>query len=213
MAGGRLDTLRQRTRYEPAEVEPRVLERWLAAGYFHAEPEGTADDNYSIAIPPPNITGVLHMGHALNASVQDVLVRYHRMKGERTKWVFGTDHAGIATQTQVERDLEKEGKSRELIGREEFERRVWRWREQYGRRIVAQFQRLGASCDYDDERFTLDEGYAHAVARVFKALYDRGLIYRDNYMVNWDPGTRSAISDLEVEDREVTDTLYYVDYS
>src|SRR3954447_26424679 len=135
----RLSSLEQRTRYEPGEVEPRVLERWLEAGYFHAEPEGTAADSYSIAIPPPNITGVLHMGHALNASIQDVLVRYHRMRGERTKWIFGTDHAGIATQTQVERQLEREGESKELIGREEFERRVWQWREQYGRAIVTQF--------------------------------------------------------------------------
>ncbi len=212
MAVDRQQTLRDRTRYEPAEVEPRVLERWLAAGYFHAEPEGTADENYSIAIPPPNITGVLHMGHALNASIQDVLIRMHRMRGVRTKWIFGTDHAGIATQTQVERQLERDGKSKELIGREEFERRVWQWREEYGRTIVTQFQRLGASCDYEDERFTLDEGYVRAVVRVFKTLYDKGLIYRDNYMVNWDPGTRSAISDLEVEDREVTDTLYYIDY-
>jgi len=212
MAVDRQQTLRDRTRYEPAEVEPRVLERWLAAGYFHAEPEGTADENYSIAIPPPNITGVLHMGHALNASIQDVLIRMHRMRGVRTKWIFGTDHAGIATQTQVERQLERDGKSKELIGREEFERRVWQWREEYGRTIVTQFQRLGASCDYEDERFTLDEGYVRAVVRVFKTLHDKGLIYRDNYMVNWDPGTRSAISDLEVEDREVTDTLYYIDY-
>jgi len=212
MAVDRQRTLRDRTRYEPAEVEPRVLERWLAAGYFHAEPEGTADENYSIAIPPPNITGVLHMGHALNASIQDVLIRMHRMRGVRTKWIFGTDHAGIATQTQVERQLERDGKSKELIGREEFERRVWQWREEYGRTIVTQFQRLGASCDYEDERFTLDEGYVRAVVRVFKTLHDKGLIYRDNYMVNWDPGTQSAISDLEVEDREVTDTLYYIDY-
>ncbi len=212
MAEDRQQTLKDRTRYEPAEVEPRILERWLTAGYFHAEPEGAADENYSIAIPPPNITGALHMGHALNASVQDVLIRMHRMQGVRTKWIFGTDHAGIATQTQVERQLEREGLSKELIGREEFERRVWQWREQYGRTIVTQFQRLGASCDYQDERFTLDDDYVRAVVYVFKALYDRELIYRDNYLVNWDPGTRSAISDLEVEDREVTDTLYYIDY-
>src|SRR3954469_11262964 len=124
MAEDRRQALRDRTRYESAEVEPRVLERWLAAGHFHAEPEGTAEENYSIAIPPPNITGVLHMGHALNASIQDVLVRLHRMQGQRTKWIFGTDHAGIATQTQVERQLEREGLAKEELGREEFERRV-----------------------------------------------------------------------------------------
>src|SRR4051794_38320418 len=168
MAQDRQQALRDRTRYEPGEVEPRVLERWLAAGYFHAEPEGTADESYSIAIPPPNITGVLHMGHALNASIQDVLIRMHRMQGVRTKWIFGTDHAGIATQTQVEKQLEKEALAKEELGREEFERRVWKWREEYGRTIVTQFQRLGASCDYEDERFTLDEGYVRAVVQVFK---------------------------------------------
>ena len=202
----------ERTRYDPTEVEPRVLARWLEAGYFHPEPEGTAAENYSIAIPPPNVTGALHMGHALNAAVQDVLIRFNRMNGRRTKWIFGTDHAGIATQAQVEKLLASEGTSRKELGREEFERRVWEWRERYGRTIVEQFQRLGASCDYEDERFTLDEGYVEAVLKVFIDLYEKGLIYRDNYMVNWDPGTQSAISDLEVEDREVTDTLYYIEY-
>ena len=152
------------------------------------------------------------MGHALNGSIQDTLIRYARMRGKRTKWILGTDHAGIATQTQVERLLATEGTSREEIGREAFVERVWRWREQYGNTIIDQYKRLGASCDYAEERFTLDEAYVRAVLKVFVALYDKGLIYRDNYMVNWDPGSRSAISDLEVEDREVTDTLYYVDY-
>jgi valyl-tRNA synthetase len=207
-----MSDLESKTRYEPGEVEPRIMRRWLESGLFHPAPEGTPDENYSIAIPPPNVTGVLHMGHALNNSVQDCLVRYHRMQGQRTKWIFGTDHAGIATQTQVERALEQEGLSREEIGREEFVARVWEWREEYGHAIVEQLKRLGASCDYEDERFTLDEGYAEAVLEVFVALYDKGLIYRDRYMVNWDPGSRSAISDLEVEDREVTDTLYYIDY-
>ena len=207
-----MSDLQDRTRYEPAEAEPGVLRRWVDSGLFHPEPEGTPDETYSIAIPPPNVTGALHMGHALNGSVQDTLVRYHRMRGRRTKWIFGTDHAGIATQKQVEQRLEEEGTSREAVGREEFERRVWQWREEFGSRIVGQFQRLGASCDYADERFTLDEGYARAVLEVFVALHAKGLIYRDNYMVNWDPGLQSAISDLEVEDREVTDTLFYVDY-
>jgi valyl-tRNA synthetase len=207
-----LDDLENRTRYDPQEVEPRVLARWLEAGYFHPEPEGTAAENYSIAVPPPNVTGALHMGHALNAAVQDVLIRFNRMNGRRTKWIFGTDHAGIATQAQVEKQLAAEGTSRTELGREEFERRVWEWREKYGRTIVEQFQRLGASADYEDERFTLDEGYVEAVQRVFVDLYEKGFIYRDNYIVNWDPGTQSAISDLEVEDREVTDTLYHIDY-
>ncbi|MEA2198061.1 MAG: valyl-tRNA synthetase [Solirubrobacteraceae bacterium] len=207
-----MSDLESKTRYEPGEVEPRIMRRWLDSGLFHPEPAGTPDENYSIAIPPPNVTGVLHMGHALNNSVQDCLVRYHRMQGQRTKWIFGTDHAGIATQTQVERALEQEGLTREEIGREEFVARVWEWREEYGHAIVEQLKRLGASCDYEDERFTLDEGYVRAVLEVFVALYRKGLIYRDRYMVNWDPGSRSAISDLEVEDRDVTDTLYYIDY-
>ena len=204
--------LESRKRYEPSEVEPRILARWLASGLFHPDPEGTADENYSIAIPPPNVTGSLHMGHALNNSIQDALVRRRRMEGRRVKWICGTDHAGIATQTQVEKQLIREGTSREAVGREEFVRRVWEWREQYGSTIIGQLQRLGASCDYEDERFTLDDGYVEAVLKVFVALYDKGLIYRDRYMVNWDPGSRSAISDLEVENREVSDTLYSIDY-
>src|SRR6478609_6745349 len=204
--------LEDQTRYDPGESETRVFARWFESGRFHAEPEGTAAENYSIAIPPPNVTGALHMGHALNGSVQDTLIRYARMRGKRTKWILGTDHAGIATQTQVEKLLKTEGTSREEIGREAFTERVWRWREQYGGTIIEQYKRLGASCDYEEERFTLDENYVRAVLKVFVALYEKGLIYRDNYMVNWDPGSRSAISDLEVEDRETTDTLYYVDY-
>jgi valyl-tRNA synthetase len=207
-----MTTLQERTRFEPAEVEPRIAERWIASGLHHPEPEGSAEENYSIAIPPPNVTGALHMGHALNSSIQDTLIRFHRMKGMRAKWILGTDHAGIATQKQVERALEAEGTSREAIGREQFVERVWEWRKKYGGTIIEQLKRLGATCDYDDERFTLDENYVRAVLEVFVALYRKGLIYRDNYLVNWDPGTQSAISDLEVEDREVTDTLYHIAY-
>ncbi len=204
--------LESTTRYEPAEVEPRIVKRWLDSGLFHPPAEGSPDANYSIAIPPPNVTGVLHMGHALNNTIQDCLARSARMRGRRTKWILGTDHAGIATQTQVERALEQEGVSREQLGREQFVQRVWEWRQQYGGTIIEQLKRLGASCDYAEERFTLDEAYAQAVLKVFVALHEKGYIYRDRYMVNWDPGTRSAISDLEVEQREVTDTLYYIDY-
>ncbi len=201
-----------RTRFEPAEVEPRIVQRWLASGLFSPEPEGEAHENYSIAIPPPNITGSLHMGHALNGSIQDVLIRYHRMLGRRTKWTLGTDHAGIATQAQVEKALRAEGTSRQELGREAFEARVWEWREHYGHTIVEQFKRLGASCDYSHERFTLDAGYHRAVVKVFVDLYDRGYIYRDRYIVNWDPGSHSAISDLEVHERRETDTLYSIRY-
>jgi len=209
---GAMSDLQERTRWEPAEAEPGIFARWLASGHFHPEPEDTAEESFSIAIPPPNVTGALHMGHALNGSVQDTLVRFHRMRGRRTRWTLGTDHAGIATQTQVERLLRSEGSSREALGRAAFVERVWRWREEYGGIIFGQFQRLGCSCDYSDERFTLDPGYARAVRKVFVALFERNLIYRDNRMVNWDPGSRTAISDLEVVDRDVTDTLYHVDY-
>src|SRR3954447_21960885 len=201
------------TRYDPTATESRMLERWLGdEGLYHPEPEGSAEENFSIAIPPPNVTGALHMGHALNGSVQDTLIRYHRMRGQRTKWILGTDHAGIATQAQVEKLLASEGTSRKAIGREAFVARVWDWREHYGGTIIEQFKRLGATCDYAEERFTLDPAYAKAVMKVFVDLYHEGFIYRDNYMVNWDPGTGSAISDLEVEDREVTDVLYSIDY-
>ena len=207
-----MSELASRTRYEPAEAEPRVFEAWLQSGLLHPEPAGSAQENYSIAIPPPNVTGVLHMGHALNGAIQDTLIRYQRMRGRRSKWILGTDHAGIAVQTQVERALKAEGTSREALGRDAFTERAWDWRNTYGSTIIEQFKRLGASCDYEQERFTLDEGYVRAVLEVFVSLYRKGWIYRDNYMVNWDPGSRSAISDLEVEEREVTDSLYYVDY-
>src|SRR5919106_5751495 len=179
MAPDRLDTLRQRTRYDPSEVEPRVLERWLNAGTFHPEATGTPEENLSIAIPPPNVTGELHMGHALNGAIQDMLIRLHRMQGRRTKWIFGTDHAGIATQRQVEKQHEAEGTSREEIGREAFVERVWEWRRRYGGAIVEQDKRLGASADYADERFTMDPEYVRAVLHVFVRLYEKGLIYRD----------------------------------
>ena len=200
------------TRYEPADHEPGVLAAWLGSGLFHPEPEGSPADNYSIAVPPPNVTGSLHMGHALNGTIQDVLIRHHRMLGRRTKWIIGTDHAGIATQKQVEKAVLDEGTSRVEMGRESFTERVWQWREQYGSTIIGQFQRIGASCDYSEERFTLDEGYERAVLEVFVRLYEKGLIYRDNYMVNWDPGSRSAISDLEVEEREVVDRMVEIAY-
>ena len=212
MAVDRLEQLEARTRYEAADVEDRVFARWLEAGIFSPDPDGEASENFSIAVPPPNVTGALHMGHALNGTIQDLLIRLNRMKGRRTKWIFGTDHAGIATQIQVERQLESEGTSRAELGREAFTERVWQWREQYGGRIVEQYRRLGASLDYADERFTMDEAYVRAVLNVFVSLYEKGYIYRDTYMVNWDPGLRSAISDLEVEQRTVEDTLYKVDY-
>ena len=157
------------------------------------------------------MTGNLHMGHALNASIQDAKIRVARMRGQRAKWIYGKDHAGIATQRVVEQQLESEGISRHEIGREAFVERVWEWVEEYGGNITRQFRELGASLDYEDERFTMDPEYVRAVTRVFVHLYEKA-IYRDNYMVNWDPGLRTAISDLEVEQRTVEDTLYMVDY-
>ncbi|MEX0971787.1 MAG: valine--tRNA ligase [Solirubrobacterales bacterium] len=212
MSATNQERLEGKTRYEPGEVERRIFAEWIEAGYFHPQAEGDPADNYSVAIPPPNVTGALHMGHALNGSMQDALVRMNRMRGRNTLWTLGVDHAGIATQAVVEKELVAEGKTRQELGREAFVERVWAWKEEYGSRIVEQYKRLGASLDYENERFTLDEGYVKAVYRVFKQLYDKGYIYRDNYMVNWDPGSHSAISDLEVENREVEDTLYSIDY-
>jgi len=212
MSAADREKLEDTTRYDSAEVEGRIFSEWIEGGYFHPEAEGRPEENFSVAIPPPNVTGVLHMGHALNGSMQDALVRMNRMRGRNALWILGTDHAGIATQAVVEKMLREEGTSRQELGREAFVERVWAWKEEYGSRIVEQYKRLGASCDYERERFTLDDGYVRAVYRVFKRLYDKGYIYRDNYMVNWDPGSHSAISDLEVENREVEDTLYSIDY-
>ena len=212
MDEARREKLEATTRWDPAEVESRVFDAWLASGAFDPPAEGSPEENFSIAIPPPNVTGALHMGHALNGTVQDALIRMRRMQGRNALWILGTDHAGIGTQMVVEKELRAAGTSRHELGREAFVERVWEWREEYGSQIVEQYKRLGASCDYERERFTLDEGYVRAVYRVFVALYEKGLIYRDNYIVNWDPGSRSAISDLEVVNREVTDTLYSIDY-
>jgi valyl-tRNA synthetase len=212
MDAQRKQALEETTRWNPGEVEQRIFARWMAGGYFHPAAEGSPEQNFSIAIPPPNVTGALHMGHALNGTIQDALVRINRMRGRNTMWILGTDHAGIGTQAVVEKELAAEGSSRHELGREAFTERVWAWKAQYGATIVEQFKRLGASCDYERERFTLDEGYVGAVYRVFTELYEKGWIYRDNYMVNWDPGLQSAISDLEIEQREVTDTLYEIAY-
>jgi valyl-tRNA synthetase len=208
----RTKTLEATTRWDPRAVELGVFARWMEGGWFHPTAEGAPDQNYSIAIPPPNVTGALHMGHALNGAIQDSLMRIHRMRGRNAMWILGTDHAGIATQAVVEKELVDQGTSRRELGREAFTERVWTWKEEYGSTIIEQYKRLGASCDYERERFTLDEGYVRAVYRVFVALYAKGYIYRDNYMVNWDPGLRSAISDLEVENREVEDSLFQIAY-
>src|SRR5262245_61850956 len=204
----RRKNLEATTRWDPAEAEGRIFDGWYRSGVFHPPAEGSPRENYSIVIPPPNVTGALHMGHALNGSVQDTLIRVNRMRGRNTLWLLGTDHASIAVHAVLEKELRTEGSSRQDLGRERFLERAWLWKEEYGSQIVEQLKRLGGSCDYERERFTLDDGYVRAVYRVFVALYEKGYIYRDNYMVNWDVGSRSVISELEVFNQEVTDTLY-----
>ncbi len=197
--------------YDPHGLEAKWYARWLADGRFRADP--TSDKPpYCIVIPPPNVTGSLHMGHALNNTLQDVLVRYKRMDGFETLWMPGTDHAGIATQNVVERMLAAEGTSREALGREAFLERVWRWKAESGGTILRQLHRLGASCDWERERFTMDEGLSVAVREIFCRLYDEGLIYRGDYITNWCTRCHTAISDLEVEHEEAEGRLWHLRY-
>ena len=209
--------------YDPKEIEARRYPEWEQAGAFRAHPE-SARPAYCIVIPPPNVTGSLHMGHALDNTLQDVLIRWRRMKGDDVLWQPGTDHAGIATQMVVVRNLEQEGiglavegaasndANKKLLNREEFLTKVWEWKAYSGGTITSQLRRLGASCDWSRERFTMDEGLSKAVLKVFVELYRAGLIYKDNRLVNWDPKMLTAISDLEVESREVRGHLWYFKY-
>jgi len=197
--------------YEPNEVEKRWYGYWEAEGLFEAADVSTKQP-FSIVIPPPNVTGVLHMGHAHNNTLQDILCRYRRMQGYNVLWMPGTDHAGIATQNVVEKELAKEGKNRHELGRKEFIKQVWQWRKEYGGLIINQLKRLGASCDWGRERFTMDEGLSRAVRTVFVKLYEDGLIYRGNYIINWCPRCLTALSDLEVEHEDHNGHLYYIKY-
>jgi len=197
--------------YRPQEVEERLYQRWEEEGFFRAEVDPSRRP-FCIVIPPPNVTGSLHIGHALNNTVQDVLVRWKRMQGFSTLWLPGTDHAGIATQAVVERELAKEGLTRRELGRERFLQRVWEWKERYEREIIGQLKKLGCSCDWSRTRFTLDPGLSRAVEEVFVRYYEKGLIYRGDYMVNWCPRCGTAISDLEVEHREVEGRLWTILY-
>src|SRR5690349_15400471 len=192
-------------RNQPAETEGRIAAAWEQAQAFRAgRPERRAAAPYSIVIPPPNVTGSLHMGHALNNTLQDVLVRFERMRGKDVLWQPGTDHAGIATQMVVERQMmERQEPNRHTIGREKFVEKVWAWKEESGSTIIRQLKRLGASCDWSRERFTMDEGLSAAVIEFFVSLHEAGLIYRDKRLVNWDPKLLTAISDLEVQNIEV----------
>ncbi len=197
--------------YQPETVEKKHYEQWESAGAFTCGARGNADP-YTIVIPPPNVTGSLHMGHALNNTLQDILIRCARMRGRDVLWQPGTDHAGIATQMVVERQLAEEGKTRHDLGRDAFMDRVWDWKAESGGTITSQLRRLGASCDWSRERFTMDEGLSLAVRKVFVELFKKGLIYRDKRLVNWDPKLHTAISDLEVEQREETGKLWYFRY-
>ena len=197
--------------YEPHEVEKRWYQYWEEQDLFAAE-EKSPKKGYSIVIPPPNVTGVLHMGHALNNTLQDVLCRYRRLRGDNVLWMPGTDHAGIATQNVIEKKLASEGTDRHQLGREKFIEAVWEWRQKYGGEIINQLKRLGASCDWKRERFTMDEGLSQAVRKVFVDLYHEGLIYRDDYIINWCHRCHTALADLEVEHEERDGHLYHIRY-
>jgi valyl-tRNA synthetase len=197
--------------YNPHQVEDKWYRYWEEHGYFRAD-EDSERKAYSIVIPPPNVTGVLHIGHALNNTLQDILIRFKRMEGYNVLWMPGTDHAGIATQNVVEKQLLEEGLDRHALGREKFIERVWKWKEQSGGTIISQLKKLGASCDWSRERFTMDEGLSEAVKEVFVRLYHEGLIYRSHYIINWCPRCQTALSDLEVEHHEVLGKLYYLKY-
>ena len=197
--------------YDPKAVESRIYEMWEKGGYFHAERED-GKKPFTIVMPPPNVTGQLHMGHAMDATLQDTLIRFKRMQGYNALWIPGVDHAGIATQIKVEEELRKEGKTRYDLGREKFLEKVWDWKHRYGNRIVEQQKKLGASCDWDRARFTMDEGCSKAVREVFVSLYEKGLIYKGNRIINWCPHCVTALSDAEVEYVDKPGHLWHIRY-
>ena len=197
--------------YDPQSVEEKWYKWWEESKFFSAKME-EGKPAFSIVMPPPNVTGMLHMGHAMDNTLQDILTRYKRMQGYNTLWVPGTDHAGIATQAKVEAQLRKEGTDRYELGREKFLERAWAWEEEYGNTITTQLRKLGSSCDWDKERFTMDEGCSKAVREAFVRLYKKGLIYQGNYIVNWCPHCHTTISDIEVEHVENEGKIYYFRY-
>ncbi|MDF2648067.1 MAG: valyl-tRNA synthetase [Paenibacillus sp.] len=205
------EQLQMPTTYDPKEAERKWYDYWIKNEFFKA---GTRPDveTYTIVIPPPNVTGMLHIGHALDFTLQDILIRTKRMQGYDALWLPGSDHAGIATQTRVEQKLREQGQSRYDLGREKFLEKVWEWKELYANTIREQWAKMGFSLDYSRERFTLDEGLSQAVREVFVSLYEKGLIYRGNYIINWDPAARTALSDIEVEYKEVQGALYHLEY-
>ena len=197
--------------YEPKEVERRIYDFWMQGGYFHAEPDPEKKP-YTIVIPPPNITGQLHMGHALDETMQDILIRWKRMQGYSALWLPGTDHASIATEAKIVEAMRKEGITKDDIGREGFLKRAWEWKEKFGGRIIEQLKLLGSSCDWDRLRFTMDEGCSQAVRHVFVKLYEKGLIYRGERIINWCPNCRTAISDAEVDFEEKEGSFWHLRY-
>src|SRR6056297_1322195 len=199
--------------YDPAKAEDKWYNYWLEKNYFAPveDPEGEMD-TFSIVMPPPNITGQLHMGHALDNTLQDILTRWKRMHGYRSLWLPGTDHASIATEVKVVDKLRSEGIEKDEVGREGFLEKAWEWKEEYGGRITNQLEKMGSSCDWSRERFTMDEGCSQAVKEVFIQLYDKGLIYQGDYIVNWCPSCHTTLSDVEVEHEEHEGKLYYIKY-
>ncbi|MBR0412988.1 MAG: valine--tRNA ligase, partial [Eubacterium sp.] len=197
--------------YNPTSFEDRTYQFWIEKGYFHADVKSEKEP-YTIVIPPPNITGQLHMGHALDNTLQDILIRFHRMNGYNTLWLPGTDHASIATEAKIVEAMRKEGISKEDIGREKFLERAWEWKRQYGGRIIEQLKKMGSSCDWDRERFTLDDGCNKAVVEVFNNLYEKGLIYRGERIVNWCPHCLTSISDAEVEYEDQAGHFWHLKY-
>ena len=197
--------------YDPKEVEERIYKMWLNGRYFHAKCEEDKP-TYTIVIPPPNITGQLHMGHALDNTLQDILIRFKRMQGYDTLWVPGTDHASIATEAKIVEKMRQEGLTKEDVGRDGFLERAWEWKKQYGGRIIEQLKKMGSSCDWERERFTLDEGCSKAVKEVFVRLYEKGLIYRGERIINWCPHCKTSISDAEVEYEEQAGHFWHLRY-
>ncbi|MDO8637786.1 MAG: class I tRNA ligase family protein, partial [Dehalococcoidia bacterium] len=197
--------------YDPKSVEAKWYDFWLQKGYFKPAID-TNKEPFTIIMPPPNVTGELHLGHALTATLEDIMIRWHRMRGEPTLWLPGRDHAGIAAQVVVERQLASKNQTRHQLGREKFLEKMWEWMNEYGRRISDQHKRLGASCDWSRESFTLDEGPSKAVRTTFVRLYHKGLIYRGERIINWCPRCVTALSDLEVDHKDVKGHLWYVRY-
>ena len=199
------------TKYDPKKIENRLYDQWVERRYFHAEVDRTKKP-FTIVIPPPNITGKLHMGHAMDNTMQDILIRYKRMQGYNALWMPGTDHASIATEVKVTEELKKEGLDKDELGREGFLKKCWEWKEEYGGTIISQLKKLGSSCDWERERFTLDEGCSNAVQHVFIKLYKKGLIYKGSRIINWCPVCQTSISDAEVEHEEQAGHFWHIRY-